>query len=128
MRARQDVYALRIARRPLGRRLNERLRHARDGLRPAVLECILEVWRRDVDKRQLRELGPVLADERDIAVHVVALDLGDAGGTDPDHRRLGAVRDGDNGLLDILVTAKHGRHFAHGRGLHRDRFAEMAHE
>ena len=50
MAARQQVHALRSARRVLGRRLNELSPTMRgDGLRPAVLECILEVGRRDVD-------------------------------------------------------------------------------
>ena len=112
----------------LHRRLDQRFDHARDRPRPPFLERILEIGRGGIDQRQVIQLGPVLADQRNKAVHVVALDLGHAGRANADQRRLGAAVDGNDGLLDILEAAEHGRDLAHGGGLHRNGFAEMAHE
>ncbi len=74
------------------------------------------------------EFGMALPDEPDEAVHIVAFDLGDAGCANADDGGFGAVGDGDDCLLDVLIAAEHGGHFAHGRRLHRDGFAKMAHE
>ena len=57
MAARKHVDARRIARRPLQAASQPASPTMRvDGLRPAILECVLEVRRRDVDERQLRRV------------------------------------------------------------------------
>jgi hypothetical protein len=64
----------------------------------------------------------------DVALDVVALGFGDASRADADDLRLGPLVDVENGLLDILIAAEHGRDFAHRRGLQRHGFLEMPHE
>ncbi len=69
-----------------------------------------------------------LSDQPDVALDVVTLGFGDAGRADTYDLRLGPFMDVENGLLDILVAAEHGRDFAHRRGLQRHGFLEMPHE
>ena len=126
--ARQHVQALGVLGRPGLRHLHQHLDHLGHGLFPAVLEGVLEVRGGDIDQGKVGELRILGADQLDIAIHVVTLGLGHAGGTDADNLRLGAIEDIEHRLFDIFQPAEHGRHLAHGRGLQRNGFLEVAHE
>ena len=69
-----------------------------------------------------------LAYQRQIGVDIIALGLGEAGGTNGDEFRLGARPYVQNGLLDIVVAAHDGGRFVHRRRLQRDRFAKVTHQ
>ena len=70
----------------------------------------------------------LFADQPEVTLDVVALGFGDAGRADADDLRLGPLVDVEDGLLDILIAAEHGRDFAHRGGLQRHGFLEMPHE
>ena len=128
MASRQHIDPSGIAAGGILRGLDQHFDHARHGLLPTVLERVLEVGGRDIDHRECREFRMLLPDRLDVALDVIALGFGDAGRADADDLRLGALVDVENCLFDILVTAEHGRDFAHRRGLQRHGFLEMPHE
>jgi len=111
-----------------GWRDDQLLYKPRHRARPSILKSILVVRGGDIDDGQLSQLRMFFADEPEIAVHVVALGFGQAGGGDADDLRLGAVPDIQDGLLDVVHAAEDGGRLVHGGGLERNVFPEMAHE
>ncbi len=126
MAAGQHRHRGRLARR--GGFFHQHLQDAQHGGRPTVLESALEVGRRDVDQRGVCKLRVALAGELEIALHIVALGLGESGRAHADDGRARLGVDVHHRLLDVLEAAQHGGNLAHGGGLQRNRFLEVAHE
>ncbi len=109
-------------------RFHQRFDDGGDGVFEAVFESTHVVGRGHVDDLGVGQLRVALARGDQVAVDVVTLGFGQAGGADGNHFWRGALADVEQRRLYVLVAPHDGGDLVHGRGLQRDRFLEVAHQ